>query len=170
MADNAPKQARFYIDDSIQERLDVLLSDPPRESEHVKRVLVPVPEGSESKDVSDAWIKCFGRWAAQEGLSDDLALLFASEYMQECDYSWARQFSVGHTWEDFVRRYFQRTITSDVQVAQGQLYYPIHISLSSGSCMHLQSRLTVAGKCRHKSTQLGNSASNPPSSKLGLIC
>jgi hypothetical protein len=119
MADILLNKTRFYIDEAIRERLGILLSGSSGESENEQRVLVPVPEGNESKAASDNWIRCFGCWAAQESVSDDLALLLASEYMQECDFSWARQFSIGHTWEDFVRRYFQRTISSDLEVAQG---------------------------------------------------
>ncbi|BBN04750.1 hypothetical protein Mp_3g07350 [Marchantia polymorpha subsp. ruderalis] len=112
------RSPRHYdIEESVKVKLGVVLSDPPADDARVY-LLLPILFEHEEREIFDGWIKCFGRWAMQEGLSDDLALVFALEYMKCTAFSWSRQFCEGHTWEDFVRRYYQRVNPDDSKVAQ----------------------------------------------------
>ncbi|KAL3693200.1 hypothetical protein R1sor_006851 [Riccia sorocarpa] len=108
---------RYYnIEESIKVKMGVLLSDPPAADSRVY-ILLPVLFGRHvDRDNVEGWLMCFGRWTMQEGISEDLALLFALEYMKSTDLSWSRQFCEGHTWEDFVRRYYQRVDPDDSMV------------------------------------------------------
>ncbi|KAL2634404.1 hypothetical protein R1flu_005883 [Riccia fluitans] len=82
------RSPRYYeIEEAIKVKLGVVLSDPPVADSRVY-LLLPILFGSHvEKENVEGWLMCFGRWAMQEGLSEDLALLYALEYMKSTDFS-----------------------------------------------------------------------------------